>query len=167
MMERSEMYYTVHGTNISKNNTDVILFVQGNWYNSGASPAEHVSKIGKAVGKNIPYSRIMIIRSYRSDLLNLRRNRWFLRNQARCKVPIWSEEQGGRKPFPCLPQQGQQALPGISISENFSSLKNLANIGTAPFHGHSHSRSSRRMGQKAHPRRTSPGWLGADDFHLR
>ncbi|RPB06609.1 hypothetical protein P167DRAFT_508972 [Morchella conica CCBAS932] len=37
MMERSEMYYTVHATNISKNNTDVILFVQGNWYNSGAN----------------------------------------------------------------------------------------------------------------------------------
>ncbi|KAH0603166.1 uncharacterized protein H6S33_008170 [Morchella sextelata] len=49
LMERSEMYYTVHATNITKNNTDVILFVQGNWYNSGASPAEHVSKIGKAV----------------------------------------------------------------------------------------------------------------------
>lgn len=51
MFEKSEVYYTVHGTNTSKSNCDVILFVQGNWYNSGASPAEHVSKIGKAVGK--------------------------------------------------------------------------------------------------------------------
>lgn len=80
MMEKNELYYTVRGTNVSKNNCDVILFVQGNWYNSGASPAEHVSKIGKAVGKNTPYSRVMIIRSYRSDSLNLRRNRWFLRD---------------------------------------------------------------------------------------